>query len=125
MRFVFDNNMSHKLPKGLSEFGEDAVHLTDEFAPDTPDEEWIPKVGARGWVLVTHDVKITRRPLQLQAFMDAELGAFFFVQRKKLGHWGWVELVVKHWRRMTQLAAATSRPFAFTVGERGISRQLR
>jgi len=35
MRFFFDNNLSPRLARGMSEFGEDVTHLRDHYDPDT------------------------------------------------------------------------------------------
>jgi hypothetical protein len=38
------------------------------FAPDCPDEEWLPVAGKSGWVVLTRDKNIRRKPNELQAF---------------------------------------------------------
>lgn len=53
------------------------VHkLTERFESGTPDEEWLPVVGRKGWVLVTKDKRIRRRAGELRAFVNARVVAF-------------------------------------------------
>ena len=40
----------------------------DRFAPDCPDEEWLPVAGKEGWIVLTRDKNIRRKPNELQAF---------------------------------------------------------
>lgn len=43
----------------------------DHFAPDAEDVVWIPAVAARGWVIVTRDFAIQRRPAEREAWTQA------------------------------------------------------
>jgi len=53
------------------------IALTQHFPSNTPDEEWLREVGKQGWILLTRDEKIRRRPNELRAFRDH--GAIGFV----------------------------------------------
>jgi len=33
----------------------------DHFSPGTPDTEWLPYIGQRGWILLTSDRRIRHR----------------------------------------------------------------
>jgi hypothetical protein len=44
----------------------------DHFAPDAEDEAWIPAIAARGWVIVTRDFAIKRRPNERAAWSTAQ-----------------------------------------------------
>jgi hypothetical protein len=43
----------------------------DHFAPDALDEAWIPAIASRGWVIVTRDFAIQRRPTERAAWTAA------------------------------------------------------
>jgi hypothetical protein len=58
--------------------GEKLMLLDDHFAANTQDAEWIPVVGAKGWVIVTKDVAMRRNPLEIQALLSAGTAVFFF-----------------------------------------------
>ena len=48
----------------------------DTFGSGTPDLEWLPKVGARGWILITKDKQIRKREIELHALRQARVRAF-------------------------------------------------
>lgn len=123
--FFFDNNLSPQLVAGLRAFGEDVQHLRDAFPEDTKDLVWIPKVAESGWILVTRDRRIRTRPLEADALMRTGLSAFFFVQKRDPDLWGWVELLVRRWREMKELAERERKPFLLAIPERGAIARLR
>lgn len=43
----------------------------DHFAPDAEDEAWIPAIASRGWIIVTRDFAIKRRPMERDAWKTA------------------------------------------------------
>jgi len=47
------------------------VHV-DHFEPDAADEVWLPEVAARGWVILSNDQNIMRRPLEREAVRVSE-----------------------------------------------------
>lgn len=48
----------------------------DLFADDVPDVQWISEVGRLGYVVLTRDQEIRRRPNELQAVRAARLHLF-------------------------------------------------
>ncbi len=44
----------------------------DHFPSDAADEAWIPKIASRGWVIVTRDFAIKRKPAERDAWMVAK-----------------------------------------------------
>ena len=77
MTFFFDNNFSRKIVESLKANGADVVHLQDEFPPNTLDTIWIPEIGRRGWIIVTLDRRITKRPAERLALEKANVTAVF------------------------------------------------
>lgn len=80
--------MPRKLPDALVYYldanldGPDLVHALrgagmqcephrDHFAPDAADETWMPVVAAKGWVIVTRDFAVKRRPTERAAWTAA------------------------------------------------------
>ena len=43
----------------------------DHFAPDAADATWIPAIASRGWIIVTRDFAIQRRPTERAAWTAA------------------------------------------------------
>lgn len=42
----------------------------DHFEQACPDVDWLPIVGNKGWVVITRDKNIRRKPNELQAFKE-------------------------------------------------------
>ncbi|MBI2567470.1 MAG: hypothetical protein HYV63_10600 [Candidatus Schekmanbacteria bacterium] len=43
----------------------------DHFAPGAPDEEWLPEVAARGWVILRQDERMLRAPALRNAVLES------------------------------------------------------
>ncbi len=80
MTFFFDNTFPPQIAKILAILGVDARHLQDDFAPDTPDINWIPEVGKGGWVVITGDRGISRKPAERKALEEANVIAVFMAK---------------------------------------------
>jgi predicted nuclease of predicted toxin-antitoxin system len=84
------------------------AHL-DVFRPDTPDAEWIAQVGLRGWVVITRDQNIRRRPNELRAVRSASLHLFALTSGN-LSAAETASVIVKAWRSIQHHAAHTPAP---------------
>lgn len=93
------------------------VHI-DHFAQDSPDVEWIPEVGRRGWVLVTKDEHIRRNPLERTAYIGAKLRGFV-VTGKDMGGPALAELLVRCLPGMVRRASGRPGPLLFTISRGG------
>ena len=69
MSFTFftDRDLGKKFPAILSAAGLKVERHQDHFADDAPDEEWLEAIGERGWVAVTHNLRIRYMPNELDA----------------------------------------------------------
>ena len=55
----------------------DVAHVQyDAFGSGAQDVEWLPEVGARGWILITKDKHIRKREIELRALREAGVRAF-------------------------------------------------
>ena len=48
----------------------------DHFKEDEADTVWIPKVGAKGWIVLTKDKNIRRRPREIEAVTAGNVRMF-------------------------------------------------
>lgn len=48
----------------------------DHFPQETRDKDWLPVVGRRGWVVLTADVRIRYRGIEIDALMRAGVRCF-------------------------------------------------
>jgi len=123
MTFFFDNNLSPRLVDGLKAFGEDVTHLRTHFPGATEDSQWLPGIGKKGWVLITADKKIKRKPHERQALKSNKVGAFVF-SVTGMNHCGWIRLVVRRWSEIKEFASRTPPPYIYRVPIKGKIRQL-
>ncbi|MYB05747.1 MAG: hypothetical protein F4Y24_05270 [Gemmatimonadetes bacterium] len=71
--FFIDRDLGrHILPEALERAGFAVERHDLHFEPDTPDEVWIPQVAQRGWVIVSGDRKILRRPQEVRALVESQ-----------------------------------------------------
>lgn len=76
--YFFDNCISPHLARAMKCIGANVTHLQEEgFQPHTLDVEWIPVVAAKGWVVVTSDLRILSREHERAALRAAGSVAFF------------------------------------------------
>ena len=80
MTYFFDNTFPPQLAKIVAILGVDAVHLQDEFPPNTLDITWIPEIGRRGWVVITADRGISKKPAERKALEEANVISVFMAK---------------------------------------------
>jgi uncharacterized protein with PIN domain len=60
--FFLDRNLGTKqVAEALRQAGAIVEIHNDYFLPDANDEEWLPEVGKRGWIVLTKDDRIRYR----------------------------------------------------------------
>ena len=80
MTYFFDNTFPPQLAKIVAILGVDAVHLQDEFPPNTLDVTWIPEIGRRGWAVITADRGISKKPAERKALEEANVISVFMAK---------------------------------------------
>lgn len=68
--FFTDRDLGKKFPAILRDAGLDVERHADHFPQDCPDDVWVPEVGKRGWIAVTHDGRIRYKANELAAVME-------------------------------------------------------
>jgi predicted nuclease of predicted toxin-antitoxin system len=70
--YYLDANLDGpELLRRLRDGGMRCERHRDHFAQDAEDEVWIPEVASNGWIIVTRDVAIQRRPAERDAWVSA------------------------------------------------------
>ena len=70
--YYLDANLDGpELVKTLRESGMPCEAHRDHFAGDAADEAWMPVVARKGWVIVTRDFAVKRRPTERAAWTAA------------------------------------------------------
>lgn len=81
LEFLVDRSLGrYLLPNALKALGHTTFTLADIYgeskAQSVEDEVWIARAGKEGWVVLTKDDAIRRRPAELEAFVAAKLRVF-------------------------------------------------
>lgn len=75
--FFLDRNLGTKqVAEALCRAGAVVEIHNDHFLPDANDEEWLPEVGKRGWIVLTKEDRIRYRTPERTALMKAWVAMF-------------------------------------------------
>jgi hypothetical protein len=90
-----------------------------KFAQDTDDDEWLSKVGAEGWIVLSHDRKWHDETPCIAAIKQHKIGCFYL--------WGanvstWLKLshFMRSSGRIANAVQFAPRPFIFHVAFNGV-----
>jgi hypothetical protein len=107
-----------RLAQVLVAQGASVVLARDRFPAGTPDAEWLPVVGALGWIVLTKDRHIRRRPLELYALVRARVRAFVLTATELSGEQQ-AAAFIKALPRIERICRSSKRPVIAAVSERG------
>lgn len=82
--------------------------------PSTPDEEWIPQIAQRGWLIITRDARIAHRPSEIGAVRAAGARLVTLGGSEAMGNWVQLEIIMTQWRRIEGLLEENG-PFVYAV----------
>jgi hypothetical protein len=88
--------------------------------PDVLDTDWIPKVAARGWLIVTRDSMIIQNRNEITAVRENKAKMVALNQRDAQTKWGQLEVFMTQWRRIESLIAERG-PFIQRVSRTAIT----
>ncbi len=81
----FDRSVPKGVTDALKQVREDVCWLEDVFEEGwIKDREWIPEIGARGWLVVSKDKKIRTRPEERRAVKENNVGCFILNYKQPL-----------------------------------------
>jgi predicted nuclease of predicted toxin-antitoxin system len=120
-----DRNLGRKVVADvLREAGFPVVAHDEKFAPDTPDEEWLDVVGKQGWIVISRDRQIRRRPNELDALRRAKVRAVFVTGGNLSGH-ALAELVRSSGAKIQNHALSASAPVIFSLTKDGSLKKIK
>jgi hypothetical protein len=105
---------SIRLGEALTQLGVEFIPHHQRFAPDCPDDEWLPVVGKAGWIVLTRDKNIRRKPNELQAFKHNNVVAIVLASGQASAA-DTAELVVRLYPKLMRKVQAATAPAMFTV----------
>lgn len=90
----------------------------DHFPPDAKDEEWLAKIGDRGWIVLTKDRKFHNRVLEIAAIANSRVRVFKLTAANIQGQ-EMAAIFVKAISKIERVAAGNPAPFIATVSRSG------
>ena len=112
MKFLFDNNLSPDMAKGLRElrqtYGEEIVHLKERFREDVKDAEWLGAlINEGGWAVISAD-RFKKSSAERQAIMNPKVTVFVLAKGfGKMRYWPKTKAMVNQWEDISRIATIT------------------
>jgi predicted nuclease of predicted toxin-antitoxin system len=117
--FVVDRDAwSRALGEALTAAGIAFVAHYERFAPDAPDTEWLSVAGNQGWVVLTRDQNIRRRPLERAAVLQHKV-VMFVLGQGNISAAETARIVVDAHSRMMRKGRGPRRAAIFTLTRTG------
>jgi hypothetical protein len=87
---------------------------SEHFDDDEDDQVWLPEVARRGWIILTKDKRIRRRPIEKQALVASGARAFVLSSGNMRGR-EMADLLVAKLRKIERVVLKTNAPFVAVV----------
>jgi PIN like domain len=71
--------------------------------PGALDTTWIPTIAAQGWLAVTRDAHVARRPAEIAAVRASGARLVTFSGKEATGTWAQLEILMTQWRAVESL----------------------
>ena len=98
MTYFLDNTFGKQTAEILRLLDVDAVHLQEEYPPDTKDTVWIPEVRSKDYILITGDGRIRKGSAERAALEQSQLPAIFFYNGyTNMKRFEQVAFLIRHW----------------------------
>ncbi len=88
------------------------------FQHDTPDDEWMAFVASREWIVITQDYSLHRERAVLSAIKQHK-AKVFYLWGAQAPKWEAMRVFMNRYKKILDMAAATSGPFIHRVTARG------
>lgn len=112
----FDRDVGTALPRALDtlRLRTRVEYLQNHFPTNAQDDQWMPDVGSRGWILVGHDRMHHRRPLESQAIQEYQMGCFY-LWGAQAPSWEKMRCFLNAYERILDVIEATPKPFIYRI----------
>jgi predicted nuclease of predicted toxin-antitoxin system len=118
--FFVDRCLGRSVGVALREHGLNVEFHADHFVDDAADEDWISEVGRHGWIVLTKDKAIRRRPVELEAVVAANVRMFSLSSGNMTGK-EMASVFAENRRRMGRFLKDHPPPFIARVSKSGVA----
>jgi predicted nuclease of predicted toxin-antitoxin system len=117
--FYVDESLSQVfLPEALRQRGFTVYRVTDKFERGVTDPEWLPVAGENGWIVLTKDKAIRKRPNEMTALVNSGVRAFVLSAGEITGP-DQATLFVRVLPQIVRFVEQMPAPFLIRVGKDG------
>jgi len=122
MIFYLDADIPVAVRSAIAACRSDVLYAGQPDAPavDALDQEWLPRAGREGWVVITRDKRFRHRAAERQAVIDYKVRLFVLTSAGNLTRWDTLDLLVRRWSEITVAAENNSGPFICGVIRHGL-----
>jgi hypothetical protein len=122
LTFYFDRCFGKRFPEALERaippFRVEYHHnRKNAFREDMPDDEWLAHVGAKQWIVFSHDRRFHKETASLMAIKQHGIGCFY-LPGGDAKTWDKLLYFVKSCASCIRLTAATQRPFVYRINKK-------
>lgn len=82
---------------------------------DTLDPDWIPRVAAQGWGIITRDKRISEKTLEKEIVRAYGARMFAITDPRQLTVWQQLDVVVRRWPDMEGRLDNEAAPFIYSI----------
>jgi hypothetical protein len=108
----------HVVPDALRARGERVELLTDHFAQDAPDQDWLSEVGRRGWIILSKDKILRHNNLEIVELLRSGTHSFILTSGNSTAQENAAALVAAL-PTMKRMVGKFTPPFVGTVSKLG------
>lgn len=119
MRFFVDENLdgaAFVVP--LRAAGIDLTRHRERFAQGVVDTEWLPTVAAEGLIVITADIRIRFRPLEVAAIVDSRARVLLLRKGKGMTHARLAALLIRSQEVVADFFATCKEPCVAVLASR-------
>lgn len=124
MTLLFDENIPQRIVVALRALNREVAHVYEHGLRAAPDPEVFAFCSARGWVLLTRDKKIRRKPHERAAYLATGIGVFIYSGTAERTLDDQIMHILKTLPEIEKLAARTHPPYLFGTGRAWPARAL-
>lgn len=106
------------MDEALRDAGIPFIAHHERFSDDIPDEDWLGVAGTEGWIVITRDKNIRRKPNEIKAYRDNNVIAFVLASGNATAE-DTARLVVALHPRILRKARTIKPPAMFSVALAG------
>lgn len=89
-------------------------HDSEGFAAAMPDDEWLSIVGAKKWVVCSHDAKWQSEKAALRAIQQHKIGCFYLYGASSIGFFK-LKSLAHNYDKIIHACGNTDPPFIYRV----------